>query len=63
MLGLESRQFDVTLSGPDVMKDGNRRERAAKKEKSKERVPVKDGASSSRREGMSGKEDDARARG
>ena len=33
VLGLESRQVEMALSGAGVMKDGNRRERTAEKEK------------------------------
>ena len=35
MLGLASRQFEVALSGAVVTKGGDRRERAAEKEKEK----------------------------
>ena len=64
VLGLESRQFEVALSGAGIMKDSNRRERTAEKEKEKKRDVAKNGASSSKTEGRSmKKQDNARARG
>jgi len=67
VLGLVSRQFEEALSGAGVTKDGSRLERAAekeekRKEKEKEREPVKDGPSSSTREGRR-EDDDARPQG
>ena len=61
-LGLESRQFEVTLSGAGVMKDGNRREHATEKEKEKKGQFAKNGVSGSKREGGSRKKDSARVR-
>ena len=55
MLGLVSRQCEEALSGTGVTKDINRWERSAEKEKEKEKEPVKDGASSSKREVVGGK--------
>jgi len=68
VLGLVSRQFEEALSGAGVTEDGSRLERAAekekekRKEKEKEREPVKDGPSSSTREGRR-EDDDARPQG
>jgi len=61
VLGLASRQFEAALSGAEVTKGDNKQERAAEKEKQKEREPAKDGSSSPKREaGLGGrrKEDD-----
>ena len=63
MLGLESRQFEVTLSGAGVMKDGNKRERAAEKENEKKGQFAKNSVSGSKREGGSRKKDSTRAGG